>query len=637
MNLSESLAGNSAQSPQDLRTERFFKPLLNGLLAGLVLLLAAGAMLVNFHLTMTRKAEDSMRNSLRRAALACALTIDPEVHASLTEAAQQGSPPYEEACDRLRQAKEAMQGPEKFHFVYTCVLRDEKVYFILDPTPAGDSDGDGVDDKSHLMDPYPEADPEMISTLKTGEVVVMKEPESDRWGTFLSGYAPISDATGKVIALVGVDMELSFYENEIHDIKLATLFAALGLLLVSTLVGYGVWHHEKRMHAAIIRLEDKTEAAQAASTEKSRFLATMSDEIRTPMSGVIGPTELLLNTPLTAEQRDYVQTIQTSGEGLLAVLNDILDFSKIEAGSLTVESKPVRVKELVSEVVKLFVLQAKAKGLHLDSNISRGTPLVIETDLARLRQILINLVSNAVKFTNTGSISLCVSPDRMEDGRPGIRFTITDTGIGISKEQHHRLFLPFSQVDSSTTRKYNGTGLGLVIADRVCRALGGRIKLDSTPGAGSSFHFVLSAPTAADVENASGLCAAPASTGEGPSDGQRSEALIICADGLLRTLLLRRLEKQGWKVFVAEKMEAALASGPSPDLVVFDLDLASGSAAVFVEEVMQRFPALRYAAIDSGVSPENRAAILATGISALLPRNPSAADLALFSPVRISR
>jgi len=632
MNLSESLAGNSSQSPQELGTSSFFKPLINGLLAGLVLLLATGAMLVNFHLTTTHQAEDSMRNSLRRAALACALTIDPVVHASLTEAAQQGSQPYVEACDRLRHAKDAMEGPEKFRFVYTCVLRDEKVYFVLDPTPAGDSDGDGVDDKSHLMDPYPEADPEMISTLKTGEVVVMKEPESDRWGTFLSGYAPITDATGKVIAMAGVDMELSFYQNEIHDIRQASLLAALGLLLVSIIVGYGVWHHEDRMHTAIIRLEDTTEAAQAASKEKSRFLATMSEEIRTPMSGVIGPTELLLNTPLTAEQRDYVHTIQTSGEGLLAVLNDILDFSKIEAGSLTVESKPVRVKELVCEVVKLFVSQARAKGLHLESDISRGTPPVIETDPARLRQILINLVSNAVKFTNTGNISLCVSPDRMEDGRPGIRFTITDTGIGISKEQHHRLFLPFSQVDSSTTRQYNGTGLGLVISDRVCRALGGRIVLDSTPGAGSSFHFVLSAPAATGAEVAGDLCAAPTSADDGASVAQPGVALVICADRLLRTLLLRRLEKQGWQVSVAESMEASRASGSSPDLVLFDLDLASGSAAEFAEEVIQRFPAARFAAIDSGLSAENRAAVLAAGVSALLPRNPSLADLAMFSP-----
>ena len=182
---------------------------LNALLAGLVLLVITGAMLLHFHLAMTRNADQTMRNSLRRAALACSLTVDPEVHGSLTDALQEGSPPYLEACRLLEDAKTAMEGPEKFRFVYTCVLQDGEVRFILDPTPAGDADRDGVEDKSHLMESYPEASFELITTLKTGEVTVMKEPQGDRWGTFLSGHAPICDHSGKVIAAVGVDMDLA--------------------------------------------------------------------------------------------------------------------------------------------------------------------------------------------------------------------------------------------------------------------------------------------------------------------------------------------------------------------------------------------------------------------------------------------
>lgn len=345
----------------ETQSPRRLKPRLNGLLAGLVLFLATGAMLLNFHLTMTRHVEDSMRNSLRRTALACALTVDPEVHGSLTEAEQEGSPAYVKACDLLQKALEAMEGPEEFRFVYTCVMRGETVHFILDPTPAGDADGDGVDDKAHLMQPYPEASPELIATLKTGAVTVMKEPQSDQWGTFLSSYAPITDASGKLIAAAGVDMDLAFYQGEILNIRLATLTAALGALVVSLIAGYGVWYHERRLASNITQLEKATEAAQSADQAKSRFLATMSHEIRTPMNGVIGMTELLLTTPLTAAQRDYAETIQTSGEVLLTVLNDILDFSKIEAGSLTLESKPVRVEPLVAEVVKLFGPQAGAK------------------------------------------------------------------------------------------------------------------------------------------------------------------------------------------------------------------------------------------------------------------------------------
>ncbi|MHB8501004.1 MAG: response regulator [Candidatus Acidiferrales bacterium] len=400
--------------------------------------------------------------------------------------------------------------------------------------------------------------------IRSGQAEVNREEAGlDSTGNMiqvLTTQVPLRDKNGRITGLAGIGRDITYLKK------------------------------------AQAEMQQAREAAEAASRAKSEFLANMSHEIRTPLNGVMGMTDLALETELTAEQREYLETVKMSGDSLLTVINDILDFSKIEAGKIDLEVIDFNLRESLESTLKTLALRADEKGLELLGEVAPEVPEVVRGDSGRLRQIVVNLVGNAIKFTDKGEIAVKVEVEAKEGQDCICRFTVADDGIGIPEDKRKLIFEPFSQADSSTTRKYGGTGLGLTISTRLVQMMGGKIWVESEVGHGSQFHFTVRLGVADAKEIKLGTIA-PQEILHGVRvlivDDNRTNRRIL--EGMLLRWQMKPTQSDGGRAALAQ-LSAAREAGEPYGLILTDMHMPDMDGFALVEAI-RRQPELSTATI----------------------------------------
>jgi signal transduction histidine kinase/ActR/RegA family two-component response regulator len=511
--------------------------------------------------------DENINNKLYLGALATAAILGETFHDNLVDRHSKSVEEDWQAIQRLTKYKNAIG----FAYIYTTIRRKDQVYLVSSSA----SDEELAKNRYvRFFAPYWDASQALHDSFKK------KGPTwvdyTDRWGDFRTVFVPMRSQDGSLY-VTGAEISLDQYHyqlrNKALDLAGFSMLIFVAFSLLTALYMTRMRHNINQLRIKEEALKKARDVADSANRAKSEFLATMSHEIRTPMNGIIGAAELLQDTRLDKAQKKYIGFIQTSGHSLLTLINDILDLSKIEAGRLKLKYKTVELHSMIAGTLNIMRPGIKKKAVDLISLIQDDVPTHLTMDVQRLRQVLINLLGNAIKFTPEGTICLTVEVVHRNLEEIHLRFCVHDTGIGISKENLAHLFKPFIQLDASTTRRYGGSGLGLSICNRLVNLMGGEIEVISKLGEGSEFYFTLacheekireSVETTEKVESTSLM------------EKHIPFKILLAEDNQVNQTIMRiMLYKLGYNADVADHGEAVLAAFEKKeyDIILMDIHM----------------------------------------------------------------
>jgi signal transduction histidine kinase/CheY-like chemotaxis protein len=536
------MTGVVATTPQSAGTRR---PLFIGIVYGLTVIATTGIIGGTVLIATRQVLLDNEREYLRATAKTASAIVDGDLIASITRPDQEHSREYMAAVRPLF-ALDSVDN--SIVHVFTAIVHGDSMRVVLDGAAAGAHSPDGLEAHKAIGTSLL-ATPEAQLAWAAKKTYVSEKPANTSWGDGLEASAPVIAHDGHLVGVVNLTLSLDHYRTQIKQLDNVVLIGgAIGLLL-AWLSGLAAYRVELSRRAAESELTIAKLAAEASASAKGEFLANMSHEIRTPLHGVLGMSEAMLGSVHTEADRRSLEVINKSASSLLVILNDILDYSKLEAGRVELVNAPFDPRALVDDVVDLFAVKAAEQGLEIAVRESLRAERWPVGDASRLKQVLLNLVGNGVKFTATGSVRIDLESVMIGRKTIAVRVVVRDTGIGIAPDTQRRLFEQFEQGEASTSRRFGGTGLGLAISRQLVMLMGGTLTVKSTLGEGSEFCIDLQLPMSTVTRDLSLAPKLPVG----------ARALVCCALPLTREAIIAMLTRAGVTAEPASTQDAAVA------------------------------------------------------------------------------